>query len=92
MNATKMIGMIFEYVRKNGMLTNKAQSDWGQDRWDYNGIVVGLGDAGYTKMIQWGDRLYVWDTYGRDIKYENGDENELRILFKGMIKDSPRII
>lgn len=84
--APDMISLIFELVSKKGLLTNSAQSDWGQDRWEYNGVVVGLGDAGYTKMVKWGDRLHVWWTCGANPVFDRGDINELTILYKGIKK------
>lgn len=87
MNASEsdMIQSIRCHIAKVGKMTNKAQSDWGMDRWEYNGITVGLGDAGYTNFVSWGDRLQCHHTIGSDVVYGKGDINELEILFNGII-------
>jgi len=85
--ADSMIGSVFEAVRSQGRLTNRAQSDWGMDTWELNGVLVGLSDAGYTQSVKWGDRLYVWYTHNSVCDkphYEIGDEHELRLLFLGI--------
>jgi hypothetical protein len=78
------ISVIFNHVRQNGELTNKAQSDWGMDRWEWKGIAAGLCDAGYTEAIIWGDRLSVYHTYGHDIVWRKGTPEDLDILFQGI--------
>jgi hypothetical protein len=83
------INQIVDIVRENGELTNVARSDWGVDTWKWHGIIVGVADAGYTKYIKWGDRLEIWYTYGKDIDYRLGNENEINTLHEGLTLPKP---
>ena len=78
------IDIVFSTVRKLGTLTNKAQSCWGADRWEHNGIAAMLEDDGYTQHIRWGDRLECYQTAGRKIEYKLGNEKDLNILAQGL--------
>ena len=81
-----MIHQIRHFVAEHGELVNKAQSCWGMDRWEHNGVGVGLGDDGFTDFVFWGDRLSCSHTYNRDVVYSKGNAEELTTLFEGLIK------
>ena len=78
------ISVIFNHIRQNGELTNKAQSCWGMDLWELSGVAAGLCNDGYTEAIIWGDRLSVYHTCGRDVKWYKGTPKDLDILFQGI--------
>ena len=79
-----MICWIRRKIADQGKLINKAQSCWGMDRWEYNGIGVGLGDDGYTDFVFWGDRLRCNHTHGHDTIYDYGTYEDLLTLYTGL--------
>ena len=81
----KIIADIFCFVRNHGTLTNKAQSAWGADRWEYEChgevIAVTLEDDGYTQGV-FATSVKARHTEGRDVVFKFGDEQALKDLYK----------
>lgn len=84
MTTENMILWIRGYISQRGKCTHEAQSCWGITTYQWKGIIVGLGDDGYTSYITWGDRVQCSYTYGRQIKYRLGNDNEITILYNGL--------
>jgi len=75
---------VMAVVRANGVLTNKAQSCWGADTWEYNGVTAQLCDDGYTQRVIWGERLFCYQTYNHPMVFVRGTEKDLEVLAKGL--------
>lgn len=82
----EMISWINKKIKQIGKRPYKqANSAYGVDWYQYNGVTVGLADEGYTDIVIWGDRLYCYYTYGRAKPvYRAGNCYELEILYYGM--------
>lgn len=80
--------IIWDFVRKNGTLVNKAKSAYGADRWEMpDGLAITLEDDGYTKGI-FDTNVKARKTVGNDIIFFFGTEKELKKLSQKLDKDS----
>lgn len=78
-----MVSKILKHVIHHGEMTNKAQSCWGRDQWELNGLIAGIEDDGFTDYIRYGDVLECRDNGGH-VEYTIGGMSELFRIHKGL--------